>query len=105
MAWIVTLIAINLFYSNSRLKYNDQVISSINNRKKDKLIKKRKEEREQRQLLKEKIRELETKHQAAINYYSRNKNIKRVAKKLRLGIRETRLVIKLYYRKGGESLW
>jgi hypothetical protein len=24
---------------------------------------------------------------------------------LKLGIRETRLVIKLYYRKGGETLW
>lgn len=104
MAWIVTLIAINLFYSNSRLKYNDQVISSINNRKKERLIKKREEEREQRQRLKEKMRDLETKHQAVINHYGRNKNIKKVAKKLKLGIRETRLVIKLYYRKGGETL-
>ncbi len=104
MAWIVTLIAINLFFNNSRLKYNDHVISSINNRKKKKLIKKREEEREQRKLLKQKIKDLESKHQAAINSYSRNKNIKKVAKKLKLGIRETRLVIKLYSKKGGETL-
>ena len=105
MAWIVILIAINIFNSNSRLKYKENLITSLTKRKTEKLVKKRLAEKEERERLKDRISKLNRKHQAVLRKYRRDKSVTKIAKSLKLGIRETRLVIKLYYRKGGETLW
>lgn len=105
MAWIVVLIAINIFNSNSRLKYKENLITSLTKRKTEKLVKRRLDEKEERERLKKRISKLNRKHRVVLRKYRKDKSVKMIARSLKLGIRETRLVIKLYYRKGGETLW
>jgi len=105
MAWIVVLMAINIFNSNSRLKYKENLITSLTKRKTKKLVKRRLDEKEDREKLKKSISNLNRKHQAVLRKYRKDKSVKKIASSLKLGIRETRLVIKLYYKKGGETLW
>lgn len=104
MAWIIILMTMNIFYNNSRLKYNEKLINRMNNRKKQQLIYYLKREKTEREKLKNEIRQLNIKHQRAINEYKRNRDIGLIAKKFKLGVREVRLVIKIYAKRGGEIL-
>lgn len=92
--------AINVFYDNIRLQYNDKVIDSLNRRKGKQLIAKRKFEEK----YKENIDQLNNKHKKALEEFNQKKSIDKIAKKLKIGIRETHLIAKLYSYRGGEML-
>ena len=100
MAWLVILMAINVFYKNIRLQYNEKVIDSINKRKEKQLIAKRKFTEKH----KENIEKLNKKHKKALAEFNQKKSIDKIAKNLKMGIRETRLIVKLYSYRGGEML-
>ncbi|HMA60047.1 MAG TPA: hypothetical protein VKN64_07120 [Halanaerobiales bacterium] len=100
MAWLVILMAINVFYNNTRLNYNDKVIASLNKRKEKQLIAKR----EFTEKHKDNIEKLNKKHKKALDEFNQKKSIDKIAKNLKMGIRETRLIAKLYSYRGGEML-
>ena len=100
MAWLILLMTMNIFYNNTNLNYNDKVIESINKRKEKQMVKKREFEKNH----KESIEQLNTKHKKAIDEFNQKKSINKIAKNLKMGIRETRLVVKLYSYRGGEML-
>jgi len=92
--------AIDVIFENTRLLYSDRLINSMNKRKKRQLVQKRDFERKH----KAQIEKLNNKHKKVLEEYNQKKSINKVAKNLKMGIREVKLVAKLYSYRGGETL-
>ena len=93
--------AIDVIFENIRLLYSDRLINAMNKRKERQLVQKREFEKKH----KDQIEKLNDKHKKVLEEYNQKKNVNKIAKNFKMGIREVKLVAKLYSYRGGETLW